>query len=163
MTWSWQPMFVKNDSLAARYLINGWQVSGSATLASSLPETPLVIVNGQQFLGLNMTYTSSLNGSGGWSRVPFQGVNTLLTGPQYGVDARLSRQLPITERIKATLMLEAFDALNTQYNTGLNTIAYQATSGVLRPVSGLGLGNGAGGFPWGDNARHVQLALRIVF
>jgi hypothetical protein len=59
--------------------------------------------------------------------------------------------------------LEAFDALNTQYNTSLNTIAYQATSGVLRPVSGLGLGNGAAGFPWGDNARHVQLALRIVF
>ena len=163
MTWSWQPTFVKNDSLAARYLINGWQVSGSATLASSLPETPIVIVNGQQFLGLSMTYTSSLNGSGGWSRVPFDGVNGLLTGPQYGVDARLSRQLPITERVKATLMLEAFDMLNTQFNTSLNTIAYQATSGVLRPVSGLGLGNGAAGFPWGDNARHVQLALRIVF
>jgi hypothetical protein len=163
MTWIWQPTFVNSSAWTARYLINGWQVSGSATLASGLPETPMVVVSGQQFAGTTMSYTNSLNGSGGWSRVPFEGVNSLLTGPQYDVDARLTRQIPITERIQARLMLEAFNLLNTQYTTSVNTIAYLATSGVLKPVPGVGAGNAAGGFPWGDNARRAQVALRIVF
>ena len=110
-----------------------------------------------------MVFTNSLNGSGGWSRVPFEPVNSLLTGPQYNVDARLTRELPVTERIKGQLMFEAFNAFNTQFNTSVNQIAYVATSGVLKPVSGLGAGSGANGFPWGDNARHLQAAFRIVF
>ena len=163
MQWTWQPTLAKNDTFMARYLINGWQLSGLATLSSSLGETPLVIVNGQQFTAVPMVYTNSLNGSGGWSRVPFEPVNSLLTGPQYDVDARLTRELPVTERIKGQLMFEAFNAFNTQFNTSLNQIAYVATSGVLKPVSGLGAGSGANGFPWGDNARHLQVAFRVVF
>jgi hypothetical protein len=79
------------------------------------------------------------------------------------VDMRLSRALPFTERIKGVLMFEAFNAFNMQYNTSVNTIAYLATSGVLHPVPGVGVGNGADGFPWGDNARHIQIALKITF
>jgi hypothetical protein len=162
-TWIWQPSFNKSDSMVSRYLINGWQISGSATLASSLPETPVVIVNGQQFTGVTMAFPTTLNGSGGWTRVPFQPVNSLLTGPEYDVDARLTRELPFSERIKARLMFEGFNLFNTQYNTSVNTIAYEATAGVLRPVPGVGTGTGANGFPWGDNARHLQVALRIIF
>jgi hypothetical protein len=161
--WTWQPRPADNNSLAARYLINGWQFSGGATFASGLSETPLVAVSGQQFTGVSMVYLDSLNGSGGWSRVPFEPVNSLPTGPQYDVDARLTRDIPVTERVKARLMFEAFNMLNTQYNTSVNTIAYLATAGVLKPVAGVGVGNGANGFPWGDNARHLQVALRIVF
>lgn len=161
--WVYEPKFAQGDSFAARYLINGWLLSGTGTFASSLAESPIVVVNGQQFSGVTMDYTSSLNGSGGWSRVPFQGVNSLLTGPQYTVNARLTRRIPITERVQAQVMLEAFNVFNMQYNTSVNTIAYLATGGILRPVSGVGLGNGADGFPWGDNSRHLQVALRIVF
>jgi outer membrane receptor protein involved in Fe transport len=156
LRWVYQPKF-------AGILMRGWQLSGTATFASSLAETPLVLVNGQQFTGVTMPYTDSLNGSGGWSRVPFQGVNSLLTGPQYNVDARLSREFPFTDRVRGRLMFEAFNAFNTQYNTSLNTVAYIATAGILRPVAGVGMGNAADGFPWGDNARHLQVALRIVF
>jgi hypothetical protein len=76
---------------------------------------------------------------------------------------RLSREIPITERVRARLMFEAYNILNNQYNTSLNTLAYVATGGILRPVSGVGTGNGADGYPWGDNARHLQVALRITF
>jgi hypothetical protein len=79
------------------------------------------------------------------------------------VDARLSREFPFTDRVRGRLMFEAFNAFNTQYNTSVNTVAYMATGGILRPVSGVGMGNGADGYPWGDNARHLQVALRIVF
>jgi hypothetical protein len=156
LRWVYQPKF-------AGVLARGWQLSGTATFASSLPETPLVLVNGQQFTGVTMPFTSSLNGSGGWSRVPFEGVNSLLTGPQYNVDARLSREFPFTDRVRGRLMFEAFNVFNMQYNTSVSTLAYVATAGILRPVAGAGMGNGANGFPWGDNARHLQVALRIVF
>lgn len=163
LRWTYQPKFAAGSSGISHYLIDGWQLSGTGAFASSLAETPTVMVSGQQFTGVTMPFTSSLNGSGGWSRVPFQGVNSLLTGPQYTVDARLSREFPFTERVRVRLMLEAFNAFNTQYNTSVNTVAYLATGGILRPVAGVGLGNGANGYPWGDNSRHVQVALRIVF
>ncbi|GEM_PF-1059438 len=177
VVWTWQPRPLHNDSFAARYLVNGWTLSGAAILASGLGEIPLVVVNGQQFGGTNMVYTTSLNGSGGWSRVPFNAVQPLLNvsapnlvvprilpeGAEYNVDARLSRDIPISERMKATVMFEGFNVFNTQFNTSVNTIAYTATSGVLHPVPYLGLGNSAAGYPFGDNARHLQVALRIVF
>jgi hypothetical protein len=132
-------------------------------LASSLPETPLVLVNGQQFSGMTMEYTTSLDGSGGWPRAPFAGVNSLRTGSQYNLDARLTRTLQFTERVKAIVMFEAFNALNTHYNTGVNTIAYSATNGVIRPVPGGGSPNAASAFPYGTNARSAQIAFRLVW
>lgn len=163
VNWVWQPTLTKSTSPIARSVLNGWQLSGIATLASSLHETPMVVVNGQQFSGVTMSYTSSLNGSGGWARVPFLAPGSLLTGPEYDVDARLSRSLRFTERVKATLMFEAFNVLNNQYNTSVNDIAYTATLGVLKPVPLLGVGNAADGFPYGSNARRAQVALRITF
>src|SRR5262249_50379728 len=104
-----------------------------------------------------------LNGSGGWARVPFQPVSSLRTGPQYNVDARISRTLPITERIRAIVLFEGFNALNMQYNTAVNSIAYLAVRGTLAPVAGAGNGIASQGFPDGTNARRLQVAFRIVF
>jgi len=152
-------------------VLNGWQISGIATLASGLPETPLVIVNGQQFASgtnngtpsITMLYVNSINGSGGWNRVPFEDVNSLQNSAQYVLNARVSKSLPFTDRIKGIVTFEAFNALNKQYSTSLDTIAYTATLGVLRPVPGVGAGTAADGYPYGTNARRAQVALRIVF
>jgi hypothetical protein len=171
VNWTWQPVVTNSDSPVARYVLNGWQISGIATLASGLPETPLTIVNGQQFAtgtnnatpAITMEYVNSLNGSGGWNRVPFEDVDSLRTSAQYVVNARIAKVLPFTDTIKGIFMFEAFNALNNQYDTSLNTIAYTATLGVLRPVAGLGTGNAADGFPYGTNARRAQVGLRIVF
>ena len=175
--WTWQPRLVNNDSFSARYLINGWTLSGAATLASGLAERPVISTNGQQFGGTSMIYATTINGSGGWGLVPSNlvpvqmnvsaaklGIPSLLpTGAEYNVDMRLSRQIPVNERISATLLFEAFNAFNTQFNTSVNNIAFLANSGVLSPVRDLGLGNSAAGFLWGDNARHLQVGLRIIF
>ena len=173
--WIWQPTLVKSTTPAARWLLNGWELSGIATLASSLPATELVMVNGQQFSGITMVYANALNGAGGWARVPFIPVNSLRAQPQYTVDARISRTLPFTERIKGVVLLEGFNLFNTQHNTGVYTVGYTATttlpagavsgptSGVLRPVAGLGVGNASQGFPDGTTARRCQVAFRLVF
>jgi hypothetical protein len=110
-----------------------------------------------------MDYTNSLNGSGGWDRVPFQQISSLRTGPIRNLDLRLTRPFQFGERAKAQLMFEAYDAANTQHNTSVNNIAYIATAGVLRPVAGTGNGNASYGLIDGTNARRCQIALRIVF
>jgi outer membrane receptor protein involved in Fe transport len=161
----WAPTFTKSDSRAAKYLINGWELSGLTTLASAQPTTATISVSGQQFTsaGVSMLYTNSLNGSGGWNRVPFYPVNSLDIDQIYRVDARITRNVPINERVKALLMFEAFNAFNTISNTGVNTQAFSASAGVLKPVNGLGVGSSSQGFPDGTNARRMQVALRFTF
>jgi hypothetical protein len=90
-------------------------------------------------------------------------VNSLSTGSEYNVNARLSRSIEFTDRIRATVMIEAFNVFNKQYNTGVDNIAYTATNGVIRPVPGGGQPNAAYGFPYGTNARSAQVAFRVEF
>ena len=165
VSWTWQPTVTKSQSAVARYLLNGWQFSGIATYATGLPQTPMVLVVGQQFANLKVTmaYPTSLNGTGGWSRVPFQAVNSLSLGNQRTVDARIGREIPFTERIRGHLSLEAFNALNGRFDTSMNTITYTATASILRPVPGGGSPNASWGAPFGTNARHFLISFRIVF
>jgi len=163
INWIWQPRFTKGNSVPERFLLNGWQVSGIGTAASSLHATELIDTMGQQFTGVTMAFPSTINGYGGWGRVPFDSVGTLPIGNQYSVDARVSRELPFTSRLKATLMIEAYNALNHKNYTGVETFAYTAVSGVLKPVTGLGTPNADYGYPFGSNARRIQAAIKIVF
>jgi hypothetical protein len=163
INFTWQPRVTTSQSAAARFLLNGWQLSSIATLASGLPQTPTVIVNGQQFTGVTMAFSTTLNGSDGWNRVPFEAVNSLRLDHEYDVDARITKILPFTERIRGLLMFEAFNALNQQYDTTMNTIAYSATSGVLKPVPGVGLGTSSYSPLYGTNARRAQVAFKVVF
>jgi hypothetical protein len=164
VNWLWQPTVIKSNAPIARFLLNGWEVSGTATLASPQHRTPLLIAGTQQFSGVTMTYTNSLNASGGWNRAPFVGVGTLSTGAnQYTVNGRLTRTLPFTERVKGLLMFEAFNVLNNQYTTAINTIGYTATTGIVKPAAGVGLPIAADGYPFGSSARRCQIAFRLEF
>ena len=107
--------------------------------------------------------------------MPFDGVNSLTTGSQYNVDARLARTFAFTERIKGTVGFEAFNLLNRQQATAVNAIAYFSVAplppglikgprfGTITPVPGLGAGIASQGFPDGISARRCQLAFRVVF
>ena len=146
--WTWAPTLTHNGAALTRYLANGWQFSGIATLASGQPLSQTLLPAGNQFSGLTMAYFNSLNGSGGWVRVPFVPLDSLRAAPQRGLDARLSRSLPFTERIRGVISFEAFNLFNSQRITGLNTLTYTAVavlpaglangpySGVLKPVMG---------------------------
>jgi hypothetical protein len=146
--------------------VNGWELSAITTLASAQPTSATVSSastgSGAVFPGVQLAY-GTLNGSGGWSRVPFWPVSSLDIDRTYRVDARISRNLPFGERVKGSLMFEAFNAFNTQYNTAVNAQAYSVTGNILKPVNGLGVGNQSQGFPDGTNARRCQVAVRLVF
>jgi hypothetical protein len=164
VNWLWQPRVLKSNSLFARFLVNGWEVSGIAMLASPQHRTPVMMVGTQQFSGITMSYTNSLNASGGWNRAPFEGVGILTTGSnQYTVNGRLTRTLPFTGRVKGKLMFEAFNVLNSQFITAVNTLAYTTATGIVKPAPGLGVGIAADGFPYGSTARRCQIAVRLEF
>ncbi len=159
----WQPTLTRSTSPLARFVLNGWQLSAIATIATGLPETAVVNVQGQQFTGITMVYSNSMTGTGGWNRMPLDQINSLSTGGMHTVNARLSRSLPFTDRFRGELMFEAFNALNSQFNTSVNNIAYTAQLGVLKPVPGVGAGIASWGPMDGTNARRMQVAFRLTF
>ncbi|MGQ9634024.1 MAG: carboxypeptidase regulatory-like domain-containing protein [Bryobacteraceae bacterium] len=157
LVWNWEPQAPSGATGLVRALLSGWQHSAIVVLASGLPATPLVAVRGQQFSGTTMLYTNALNGSGGWARVPFLPVNSYRAEAACNVDARLGRSIPFTEKAVLRLAIEAFNLFNSRPITGLNTTAYTALGGVLRPVAGAGSGNAAAA------PRSAQLAVRLDF
>lgn len=166
----WQPVINRTDALS-RYLLNGWLVSGIVTYSSSIYQTPTVEVQGQQFLTANtvnttnkaivMNFPNTLNGSGGWSRVPFEDVNILPLGSQFNVDARLSKTVPFTSRLRGTFAFDAFNATNHRDYSAVDTLAYTAVLGVLSPVAGVGTPTASYGYPFGSSARHVEVSFRV--
>ena len=159
----WSPKFTDNGSNVSRFLVNGWGLSGIVTLASPHPTSPTVnVTSTTQFPGVAMAYTT-LNGSGGWNRVPFLPVASLNIDKIRRMDARLSRELPFSENVKANLTFEGFNIFNMQYNTSVNSTKYTATNGVLTPLANFGTGTSSQGFPDGTNARRAQVGIRLVF
>lgn len=157
----WTPQFTSSQSRLARYLVNHWQLSQITTLASAFPATPVIYVSGTPFAGA--AFTTTLNGFGGSSRVPFWPAASLDIDQVYRTDARLSKILPFSERWKLYLNFEAFNVFNHVSNTAIYTRAFTASGGALVPDPRLGEPTASGGFPDGTNARRAQLSLRLVF
>ncbi len=155
------PTFTKRDTWAARWLINGWQLSQITTFASAQPFTSTIRVSGSPFAGA--AYNTSLNGLGGSPRVPFLPFSNLDVDQVYRVDARIARELPFTERVKAWLQFEVFNATNTATNTNAITERYSATNGILTPTPTYGSPTASQGFPDGTNNRRAQVSVRVTF
>ena len=163
INWLWSPKFTDSNSAFAKYFVNGWDLATITTLASGEPVSPSISTSGTQFTATPLLYTNNLNGSGGWSRVPFWPVDSLDLSRQYTVDGRLTRNFPINDHVNLALKLEAFNVFNTQYNTGAATTAFTASGGIIKPQVGYGIGNSSAAFPDGTNARKAQVAIRLTF
>ena len=157
----YNPVFTQSTTKLARYLINGWQLAPIVTIASAQPTLATIRIVGTPFTGA--AYTSTLNGLGGSNRVPFWPLNSLDIDQMYRVDARLSKTLKFNDRLRLQVNFEAFNLFNMMYNTFVNTEAYSATAGVLKPTAGLGAGSQSQGFPDGTNARRAQISARFYF
>jgi hypothetical protein len=155
------PPRLKPVNAFANQIVNGWQLSMLGTLASAQYTTPTVLVSGLQFPG--QAFTNTLNGFGGSAQVPFLSRQSIPIDATQRVDSRLTKIFSLGERREAHFNFEVFNTFNRVSNTGVNTQAFQATAGVLRPVAGLGVGNASGGFPDGTNSRRAQISLRVIF
>jgi outer membrane receptor protein involved in Fe transport len=167
----YSPVFTHNTGAAAKYLVNGWQLSVLGTYSTPPPATPTVTVSAlpvpAPFTAAN---TGTLNGytSGGLGgRVPFLPINSLPVDDVQKIDARISKVFAITERFKASFTFDAFNVFNHRFFTSISTRAYTASivngQGILSPATGYGVGSASQGFPDGTNARRLQLGLRFAW
>lgn len=159
----WEPILSHGDSWAAHYLMNGWQLSTIGVLGTGVPETATIVANGVQISGITPAFPTTIDGSGASFRVPFYSPNSFRTGAEYNWNVRFTKSVPFTEQVKGALMFEVFNVLNSQWTTGVNTLAFTATSGVLHPVPGVGQANAAVSYPYPTNARSCQVAFRVTF
>ncbi len=162
ITFVWTPVFSKSNSLFAKYVINNWQLSSITTLQSGRPVGSLQIhFNDTPIAG--SIYSTTLNGFNN-TRVPFLPVNSLYTPWVQTENFRLTKFIPITERVMGSLNFEAFNVANNWSPTSLATQAYTETKGVLTYTpAAFGFGTADGGFPDGTQARRLQVSARIVF
>ena len=169
VNFTWQPV-VHGTDVISRFLLNGWMVSGIGTYASSMYVTPIIMVQGQQFptknsvnTAITMNWPNTLNGTGGWSRVPWEPVNTLPLGSQFNIDARLSKTVPFTSRLAGTFTIDAFNLTDHRNVTAVNTIAFTSFLATISPVSGLGTPIASYGSAFGSTSRHLLLSFHVTW
>jgi hypothetical protein len=152
------------DNFLVKYVVNGWQFSSITTLASGRPAgSPSIRLTDVPVTG--MLSSSSLDGFGQNSRVPFLPVNSLYTPASYRADIRVTKIVSLPwENVKLFLSGEAFNISNSWSPTGLTNQVYTEAKGVLTLTpTAYGIGSGDGGFPDGTQARRLQISARIVF
>ena len=171
------PKFTHGNTFADKYLINGWMLSVISTFASSYPLPPTINVTSapgtaQLGTGVALLSTSTLNGLGGSTRVPFESISALNVAPVYKTDARISKEFNIREKVKIGLAFEAANVFNhyiLQGGTPRNaqqytTTAYKGGIALLPyPFFGAPTQTQAPSTQDGTTARRAQAAIRIVF
>ena len=160
-----RPKFMKSDSAFAKYVVNGWELTGLLTLASGRPAFESVSYSSTTNVS-NLLDSGTLVGLGGDSRVPWLQNNPLMIDPTYRFDTRLSKVFDIREKMALTLLFEVFNLTNTVANTGVVSAGFTAANKgtatapnfVVAPCASAmattcapttpGLGNASGGFGW---------------
>jgi hypothetical protein len=89
------------------------------------------------------------------------GRNTFTSPGANSVDVRLSRDIPLTERVRWSLFAEAFNVANRYEITGVDQNQYQIGGTTLFPRPSFGTRNASGTNLFG--ARQIQLGTRITF
>ncbi len=111
----------------AKYALNGWSLSGTATEQTGFPVTAFMSnspTGGVPGDGGLTGAEVSLNNSGTGGRVP-QYARNAFPGPGLrNIDARISRDLPLHETIRMQIFAEAFNLANHQNVLGVNTTAF---------------------------------------
>jgi hypothetical protein len=163
-SWVAQHNFTKRTDAFSKYILNNWQLSGVLTLSSQRPTFATIFVQSNTGMGLPFF---TLNGFGGDTRAPFLPVNAGRLDGINKLDARITKQLPISERFKLSLNFEAFNVTNSPWNTNIGSGAshqfYTANLLVISPTPGAGVGTASAAPPDGTNARRAQVSLRLVF
>jgi hypothetical protein len=174
-----RPKLMKSDSKFAKFVANGWELTGLLTLASGRPSYESVGFSSTT--NLPQAFTGSLDGLGGDNRVPWLQNNPLQIDPTYRFDTRLQKNFPLREKMSLSLLFEVFNLTNTIFNTSVSapgfTAANKGTAAapnfVVAPCASAtatvcapetpGLGTASAGFPDGTNARRAQVGLRFAF
>jgi outer membrane receptor protein involved in Fe transport len=146
----WDLNYAKSMSnSAARALLSGWTVSTIFQAQSGQP------------VSMGATGDPENDGNNYNDRVPLVGRDTL-TGPGLGsLDLRLTREIPIKERVRLRLIFEGFDITNHANWATIQNNMYTFKSGVFTPTTNYQTNLTMQ--PQGVGARVFQLAAKIIF
>jgi hypothetical protein len=170
----WIPQFTKNISnKTLRYVVHGFALSTITTIATGQPVTGTIsgnpagaIAGGPTGGAVNNSGTATGGRSPGLPR-------NLYAGPGMGdVDFRVSREFAIRERVKLSMLGEAFNVFNHTNVFTVNTQQYTYTAagsglcsghsnGCLIPVSSFLTPSATNNNLFG--ARQLQISGRITF
>jgi hypothetical protein len=108
--------YSRSLSHSMRYLLGGWQLSGILTAQTGQP--------------YSATVNSDLNGDSNsrTDRVPGIGRDTFYLPNFVSLDPRITKSVPITERVKAQFILEAYNSFNRVNYTSLSTVRYSVSN-----------------------------------
>ncbi|HKW56158.1 MAG TPA: carboxypeptidase regulatory-like domain-containing protein [Candidatus Acidoferrum sp.] len=142
-----------------RYLLGGWQLSAILTAESGQPYSAMVNSD------LNKDSNSRTD------RAPGVGRDTFYLPNFVSLDPRITKSIPITERVKAQLILEAYNSLNTTNFTSVSTTEFSAGAAGCAPTAAICLGAPRTPFQFplstsvnfSPGARIVQLSGKITF
>ena len=149
----WNMDYFNAQSSAAKWLLNGWELSGIFTAQTGQPYTGLV--------------GSDLNNDGNnrTDRAPNQSRDSLNLPGTFSLDPRVTKSLKFTERSQIQLFVEAFNVFN-HFNVNSVFQTQYALSGtppnqVLKP---LNTGASAFGVPNNHSgARILQVGAKVNF
>jgi outer membrane receptor protein involved in Fe transport len=108
--------YSRSLSHSARYLVGGWEISGILTAQTGQP------YSAQVNFDLNGDSNSRTD------RVPGIGRDTFYLPNFVSLDPRITKNISITERVKAQLILEAYNSLNRINYTSLSATQYSVSS-----------------------------------
>ena len=173
IAWIWAPTITHREGALYKYLVNNWQLSSITTINSRRNFGSPSITDGVSIVAGQFS-TSSVNGTGLSSRVPFLPVSSNYQPALYRDDVRLSKILPFSDQYQLSLNFEAFNVTNSWSPTSMNNGAFTVsnTAGTcgsvaltpcLIPVSTFGTGLGDALPPDGTEARRLQVSARFVF
>lgn len=160
---------------AFRRTLSGWQLATIAGAGSGAPYS-YAIFGGTELSGGR----ESINGSGGATYLPTIGRNTLRLPMRSRLDLRAGRDFVVHEHVRLNAFAEAFNALNTQSLSRVETRAFlvgtPATAGAPTPlifqdaatVAAEGITTAPFGTPTSSTAglsreRQIQFGLRLEF
>ena len=177
----WMPSAKRLSNKAARLALDGWVLSTIVTMSTGLPVTP--VISGSSPAGaLDGGLTGGVVSNGGVStagRVPWLARNCFTAPGFHNVDFRLGRQFAVTERLKLSLMGEAFNLFNhtnfagstypnlnvasTEYNYSAagSGVCAGHTNGCLAPATGFLAPVATSNLIWGP--RQLQISGRLTF
>ena len=161
-----------------RIITDGWHLNPVLQIQNGLPYS--AAVSGTQgAVGALKASGAGLNGSGTSTYLLQTGRNTFKMPATTVLDARLQKDVRISERFNFELLGEVFNLLNHQNVTGVNGTAYaiNATASSTTPANTLvyqpaqGAGVNASGFGTVSNAdsnfvysqRQIQLGIKLDF
>jgi hypothetical protein len=116
-------------------LAHSFSVQNGAPYTASITGNPTTLVASGSATGFVTGVSSGYTGTGGSSRIPGLQRNTFSQPPTILLDLRASKHFVVRERYRLEFLAEAFNLLNHQNVTAVNTTAYTLGTTTVNGVN----------------------------